>query len=60
MHERRCRVATELLAVMEHTVSAEELYFHTLLMNTNHCLQIHDAYFRCIESHWHEITMNEI
>ena len=45
-----CRLATELLAVMEHTQSAEELYLHTLFMNSEHCLQIHTSYFRWV--HW--------
>jgi hypothetical protein len=40
------RVAVDLLAYMEHTLSAEELFFHTVLMNTQHCLQVHDKYWR--------------
>eukprot|EP00802_Teleaulax_amphioxeia_P009966 Tamp_09991.p1 GENE.Tamp_09991~~Tamp_09991.p1 ORF type:complete len:689 (-),score=89.38 Tamp_09991:31-1950(-) len=47
---KQCRVATDLLAYMEHTQSAEELFFHTVFMNTQHCLQVHNKYWRWV--HW--------
>jgi hypothetical protein len=46
----QCRTATDLLAYMEHTQSAEELYLHTLFMSTQHCLQLNTNYWRWV--HW--------
>lgn len=48
--DQDCRIATDLLAYMEHTQSAEELYLHTVFMNTAHCLQLNTQYWRWV--HW--------
>jgi len=47
---RECRLATDLLAYMEHTQSAEELYLHSLFMNSQHCVNVHTKYWRWV--HW--------
>jgi len=57
-----CRLATDLLAYMEHTQSAEELYLHSLFMNSQHCVNVHNKYWRyvCLELSLEALTLSAL
>jgi len=45
-----CRTATDFLDYSENVLSAEELYFQTVFMNSHHCTNLDTRYLRWV--HW--------
>ena len=48
-----CRTATNFLDYCENMLSAEEVYFHTVFMNTPHCQNLDTRYMRWV--HWLQV-----